>query len=234
MSIKTAALHKHGVLNSNYAEGRQKNKALKYRLARRAREVKESIHTYLKRMPENIIDLGTAEGRTLNELKKTFPQAHCTGIEYNPELVEIGKKMFPDLHIIQGDVMDLKMILDNHYDVAVATAVVEHLEEPLKFLQGCHRIIRPNGLLIMTCPDPFWEHIATMVGHLEDEQHYDVPNLEKLKTLCEDSGFKVLLAQKFMLSPIGMPFEIVIEKIFRSLRLNFMMANQLIVANPNK
>jgi hypothetical protein len=33
-----------------------------------------------------------------------------------------------------------------------------------------------------------------------------------------------------MLSPLGMPMEFSIEKLFRNLRLDFLMANQLVVA----
>lgn len=30
--------------------------------------------------------------------------------------------------------------------------VIEHLEHPMKFLQECHRILKPNGVLIIECP----------------------------------------------------------------------------------
>ena len=38
------------------------------------------------------------------------------------------------------------------------------------------------------------------------------------------------MAQKFMLSPIGMPLETLAEKMVRKLHLDFMMANQFVVA----
>jgi hypothetical protein len=85
-------------------------------------------------------------------------------------------------------------------------------------------------LCIVTTPDPFFEHIATRIGHLEDEQHHKTFNLQELKSLFELHGFNILKAEKFMMSPIGFPCELKIEKIMKSLGLNFLMLNQLVVA----
>ena len=221
---------KYGVLDIEYAEGRKKNKALKYRLRRRTHEVHESIKTYLGQEPHSIIDLGTAEGRMLNELHKTYPECRCVGVEYNSDLVGLAKEMHPELEIHQGDVQDLSSFNDGEFDVAIATAVIEHVESPEIFISEISRMLRPGGLLIMTAPDPFWEHIATMVGHLADEQHHEVPNLKRLRELAEGGNMKVLLSQKFMLSPVGMPAEFAVEKLIRAFGLSFMMANQLVVA----
>ena len=91
------------------------------------------------------------------------------------------------------------------------------------------RVLKPSGILILTAPDPFWERIATLVGHLPDEQHQMVMNLNQLCELTNEAGFTTLCRQKFMLSPIGMPFEFQAEKIVRLLKLDFLMANQLLV-----
>ena len=96
-------------------------------------------------------------------------------------------------------------------------------------MREAKRVLRSGGLLVLTAPDPFWERIATMVGHLKDDQHNEVMNLAKLSNLARKSGFVVLKTQKFMLSPVGMPFEIAIENIVRNIGLNCLFANQLIV-----
>jgi len=221
---------KYGVLGVDYAEGRTSNKALKYRLWRRTHEVREAIKAYLEREPSSIVDLGTAEGRMLNELKISFPASRCVGVEYNQDLVDMATQLYPSLEIYQGDVQNLTQFGAGEFDVAVATAVIEHVERPEKFIEQVVRILKPGGLLVMTAPDPFWEHIATMVGHLADEQHHEVPNLKQLRSLAEGGGMKVVQAHKFMLSPVGMPSEFAVERIVRAVGLSFMMANQLVVS----
>ena len=221
---------KLGVLDIQYAKSRKKSLALKYRLKRRTYEVLQSINRFCNDEPKNIIDLGTAEGKMLYEISKTFPKCNCVGIEYNQELINYGKQQFPNLKFIKSDVQSLKKINKDFYDIAIATAVIEHLENPQKFINEVKKVLKNNGILIVTAPDPFWEKVATKVGHLVDDQHHDVPNLDKLKYYVDAAGLEVKLAQKFMISPIGFPFEIQIEKVLRFFKLDFFMANQILVA----
>ena len=220
----------HGVLGVDYAEGRVTSRALKYRLQRRTDEVIRSVKQYHVGPPKKLIDLGTADGRMLGLLQAEFTDCECMGIEYNQELVEVGKNLFPNIEIKQGDVQDLGQYSSGTFCVAVATAVIEHVEDPQKFMNEIQRILRPGGLVVVTAPDPIWEHLATMVGHLADEQHHEVPNLGRLQQLASTSGLEIVELQKFMLSPVGLPGELRIEKALRGLKLGALMANQILVA----
>lgn len=221
---------KHGSLSLKYAEGRNSNKALKYRLGRRTLEVKNAIKKFLTGEPKTIIDLGTADGKMLNELKLTYPNSECIGIEYDEQLVDYAKELFPELIIKQGDIQNLNEIKSDKFDVAIAAAVIEHVINPQIFVEEVERILKPNGILVLTAPDPVWEFIATKIGHLEEEQHNEVPNIKRIVEIMNTAKLEVLETKKFMLSPIGMPFEISIENFFRKLNMGFLMANQLVVA----
>lgn len=217
-----------GELGLDYAEGRKKKKSLIYRVGRRTDEVVRSINKYLNGNVESIVDLGTADGMMLDTLSKIYKSAKCVGVEYNKGLYEYAKKTYTHLEFINGDIQKMDFD-DNQFDVAVATAVLEHVVDMEETLKEIKRVLKPGGILVVTCPDPFWEHLATMVGHLQDDQHVEVPTLKKLKKRFVNTGFKILKAQKFMLSPVGMPLELPVEKLIRFFRLDFMMANQLIV-----
>jgi len=222
-------LNHTGSLDMAYARQRATKKSLRYRLWRRGHEVSKAINRFCTKLPQDIIDLGTADGRMLHMIHKEFPEARCVGVEYNQELVDFAKAEFPVLEIIQGDIQSIEFP-DDSFDVAIATAVIEHLPSPVKAMKEIKRVVRPGGILALTAPAPFWEKLATMVGHLDDDQHNEVMNLGQLENLALQTGFTVLKAQKFMLSPVGMPFEFGVERLFRGLHLNFMMANQLLVA----
>ena len=102
--------------------------------------------------------------------------AECIGIEYSQELAETNTN--GRITVLQGDVNYLP-ILDNSFDIAIATAIIEHLPNPERMLEEERRVLRSNGLIILTSSDPFWERIATMVGHLTCEQHCSTMNLKK-------------------------------------------------------
>ena len=218
-----------GSMDIEYAKNRETKKSLKYRLWRRTYEVLGAIENFASKPPKEIIDLGAADGRMLDMIHRQYPQARCVGVEYNQELVDFGKANFSGLDISQGDIQSLDFP-DNSFDVAIATAVIEHLPNPGKAIREAKRVLRSGGILVLTAPDPFWEHVATMVGHLKNDQHNEVMNLIQLRDLAKTSGFVVLKSQKFMLSPVGMPFEFFVEKWMRRFHLDFMMANQLLVA----
>jgi len=42
-------------------------------------------------------------------------------------------------------------------------------------------------------------------------------------------NFKVLKKEKFMISPIGFPSELKIEKLLKTFKLNFLLLNQIII-----
>jgi len=217
-----------GVYDLEYAFLRNSKKSLKYRLWRRTHEVLGAIEQFAIKPAGNILDLGTAEGRMLDVVSRKHPLSRCIGIEYNIELVEYGKKQFPHLFLVQGDIDNLSFKSES-FDVVIATAVIEHVPHPDNVIQEVKRVLNRSGIIIITSPDPFWEHLAKIVGHLKDVRHYEVMNIKRLYRLINRNGFSVVKVQKFMLSPIGLPLEFPIEKAIRMARLNFLLANQLVV-----
>jgi SAM-dependent methyltransferase len=215
-----------GILNKDYAVARQIKRSHIYRLKRRTFEVLKSIKTFHPGKPWSILDIGTADGLMLGNLKNTFPNATCVGIEYARDLIAYSE--IKTIHLIQGDALVLP-IKDNAFDVIIATAIIEHVSEPIRLVREACRVLRGNGIFIVTTPHPFWEGIATYIGHLKEEEHHELITLSKLKSLFDTVGFEIINAEQFMISPIGMPFELTIEKTLKFFRLNFLLLNQIIV-----
>ena len=216
-------------MDINYARERDLKRSTKYRLWRRTIEIISVLEEFAPKPIKNIIDLGTADGRMLYTIKKKFPGSRCIGVEFNQELVNFGKLHFPEIEIVQGDIHALDFP-DKSFDVALLAAVIEHVPVPEKAVSEANRILKQGGILVLTSPDPFWEHLATMVGHLKDGQHNKVMTISQLSNLIKQNRFTVLKTKKFMLSPVGMPLEYTIESIVRGIGLNFLFANQLVIA----
>ncbi len=223
-----------GLLNKDYAEGRKKKRSLKYRLWRRGYEVSKAIKLYKKERvdtnkPLKVLDLGCADGLMIKNLSKEF-KISATGIELSKDLYERAVVNCPDAVIINSDINEINFSEDEKFDLIICTAVLEHLENPSKVVSKIFNLLSINGITVWTVPDPFWEKIATLVGHLDDEQHHHIPNIKELKKLANSNNLKVIEAKKFMFSPIGFPLEVKIEKILIKLRLSALMANQLLIA----
>ena len=215
-----------GTLEIDYHIGRKTKRSLKYRLQRRTREVIRAIETYHLNRITSILDIGTADGLMLSRIRKEFPQARCIGLEYSESLIAINED--ETIEMVCADAQNLPF-KDECFDIAIATAVIEHVPNPNKMLEEAYRVLIRGGILILTTPEPFWEHVATMVGHLSGEQHSKVMNLRELQEYLSKVQFEILEADKFMLSPVGMPLEFKIERVVKSLGLRFLFANQIAV-----
>ena len=78
------------------------------------------------------------------------------GIEYAQELVEKVRSVAPSLPIEYGDALDLEYP-DDHFDSYISFGVVEHRQAgPEPFLAEAHRVMRPDGRLIISVPNFGW------------------------------------------------------------------------------
>ena len=216
-----------GVLSVEYHEGRKRKRATKYRLARRTNEVLQVIKTYKGNEIDSLCDVGTADAMMLNMLNQNLNVKTAIGLDFSIELLKTNKN--PKLNLVKGDAIELPFKEDS-FDVVVATAVIEHVSDAGKMLKECWRILKESGLCILTTPDPIFEHIATKFGYLEEEQHVKTFKLLELTSLLKSKGFKILKAEKFMMCPIGFPYEVKIEKIMKLAKLEFLLLNQLVAA----
>jgi SAM-dependent methyltransferase len=117
---------------------------------------------------------------------------------------------------------------DGSFDLISAAAVIEHLSKPHEFLRECRRVLKPGGLLILTCPAPFFDWVATKIGYLKDAGHVARYSLRGLKEICAGHGLETVVARKFMVSPFGFPGALLVEWSLSRMGLDFFMLNQVI------
>jgi len=87
---------------------------------------------------------------------------------------------------------------DNFFEVVTSLAVIEHIE-PEKFLRlvsQIRRVLRPNGLLILTTPASWSDGLLKimtkfkLVSSVEIEDHKKVYTIKELKIILYKSGFQ--------------------------------------------
>ena len=112
------------------------------------------------------MDLGCADGLMINNLDNRF-SIDAVGVELAGDLFDLAKKNCPESRIYNCDIKNLEILKEEKFDVIICTAVLEHLENQNLAVENIECLLSDNGITIWTVPDPFWEHIATSVGHLE-------------------------------------------------------------------
>lgn len=89
-------------------------------------------------------------------------------------------------------------------------------------------MLKQDGLLILTTPDPFFDKIAeTLSGDYTGHQISFFINA--LRELLITSGFDIARTKKLMLTPIGLLGEIGIEAVITGMHMGAVLLNRQLV-----
>jgi len=91
-----------------------------------------------------------------------------TGYDITP------REGIPNAHLLHELVTDDAKNLDRHFqpgyfDCITTLEMLEHLENPVKFLRDCDKILKRGGLLIISTPSPYY--YRPVVGSLLYKKH---------------------------------------------------------------
>lgn len=193
--------------------------------------------------PGILLDCGCNIGRLSSEWKRGM----VIGIDIAYSLLARGKKFFPKINFIQGDLRDIEFLKANSIDNAIAIEVIEHLDDVDDFLAGLLNILKPGGLVLITTPSYSGKRpIMTGIGILksfgikqgvEGEYYFHTAyKPEELKRMVEKAGFQIVESGSFefetrgWVKPITMLtriFERISGKFFPSSLLNVLFVECL-------
>lgn len=217
--------HPRGVMDAEYHKDRLNSPGPRYRFKRRGLEVARILQTFGPHNP-SILDIGTADGLLLDLVCKNVKPSLAVGLDLSWGLLKANTRRQP---ILQADAEKLPFP-DSHFDAAIATAIIEHVPNPGKFVEEIRRVLKPGGVCVITTPVPLFEEIASKLGFLKEDDHQETFNLKGLTSLIASKEFEILEAEKFMMSPVGFPAELSIEKMMKKIGLSAILLNQLVAA----
>ena len=135
-----------------------------------------------------LLDVGSGNGQLLSEVTADYPEILTVGLEYSSHGVKISKEKSPNSHFFQIDLTKTNNIspeLGHWATHSVCSEVIEHVNEPRKFLINAGMFMGNNCRLIVTVPGGPISEFDRHIGH---RKHYTV---SELRELLESSGFHV-------------------------------------------
>jgi len=141
---------------------------------------------------EVLIEVGAGYGTFCSVARDSGMFSRVIAVEPTPELARVCRERA--LCVIEKRIEDITTDEVAPADVVVSFEVLEHLFEPRRFLGQCTRIVKPGGLLIVSCPNGKGFDIE-MLGGLSlaiDPEHVNLFNPDSLALMVEASGFQVL------------------------------------------
>ena len=84
------------------------------------------------------------------------------GVDKDPVAIRYALRHYgaPTVRYLEGDAHSVSTLADASFDVIVSFETIEHVEHPLDFLRELQRLLKPTGVLLLSCPNdaatPAW------------------------------------------------------------------------------
>jgi 2-polyprenyl-3-methyl-5-hydroxy-6-metoxy-1,4-benzoquinol methylase len=135
-----------------------------------------------------LMDMGSGQGDFLRRAANCRVAKHLVGLELSEVGVTLSRAKVPEATFIQADMFKPPRELRGYAesaDVAVCSEVIEHVDDPVGFLQAVKDYLKPRGRLILTVPGGPMSAFDHHIGH---RKHFDS---ESIAAVLKAAGFSV-------------------------------------------
>ena len=138
---------------------------------------------YISSHEQLVLDLGCGTGHMVEIL--TRQGYRVLGLDIRLEGLQATRRLIPRSWLVQGQATYLPFA-DKSFEVVLLVDVLEHTED-VAALREVRRVMKPDGLLILTVPAvPFlWSYRDEIAGHLRRYTH------RQLREVMEEARLKV-------------------------------------------
>jgi methionine biosynthesis protein MetW len=151
-------------------------------------------------MPDNVrvLDVGCGTG-SVTVIANAQRQNEVTAIEPNPARAEKARSR--GIAVTDGFLDDDFVSKHDQFDVVVSSDVLEHVENPSRFLLNLRRVLKDDGLLLVSVPNvAHWSIRANLLmGKFDyqptgimDETHLRWFTASSFRKLLESCGFEIV------------------------------------------
>ena len=139
-----------------------------------------------------LLEVGAGFGTFCAEVKSRHVFARVVAVEPTPDLAQTCR--IRGLEVLEKPVEQLQLDHSTSFDVVASFEVIEHLFAPKEFVGHAARLLKPGGLLILTCPNGEGFDVETLgtASNTVDHEHLNYFSPASLAGLLESCGLEVL------------------------------------------
>lgn len=100
-----------------------------------------------------VLDFGCGDGVLTWEIEKAGAQGY--GVDSSEIAIQFARKkhrLLGTKAIFHCESCYETSFESNHFDAIISTDVIEHVQDPVRFLKEIHRVLKKDGIAIMTTP----------------------------------------------------------------------------------
>jgi 2-polyprenyl-3-methyl-5-hydroxy-6-metoxy-1,4-benzoquinol methylase len=148
----------------------------------------------------SLLDIGCGTG----ELARYIESNRYSGVDQDEESIAIARTLSPAHRFLTlAEFAQSKN--ENQFEQIVGLAVIEHVEDPQKWLAWLRTLLKSGGQVVLTTPHPSmrWPHeFGARIGLFSREgakEHRELINRKRMIQLAETSGFRIRHFRRFLL-----------------------------------
>jgi 2-polyprenyl-6-hydroxyphenyl methylase/3-demethylubiquinone-9 3-methyltransferase len=129
---------------------------------------------------------------------------------------------------------------DESFDLVLSSEMIEHTAAPERALEELARVLRPDGLLVLTTPNRAWQGVVRAATRLRLRPFGGFENFvgwRRLERWCHDAGLEILAHRGFHPWPFQLGLSRAARMVERHLdhgRAARLMVNQAIIARKRR
>ena len=183
------------------------------------RFVKKSVVEAIPEVSENakILDLCTGTGDIAALLKKRFPSADITGVDFSDAMLKIARRKHKTINFVNADCLKLPFE-DNSFDLVTISFGLRNTVSFDKALSEISRVLKPGGLFVHLdfgdankYADRVFYELVKFIAELQEDDCYvyllqsknEFPPVEKLVELFASHGLKYEMRRDYIFGIIS-------------------------------
>ena len=163
----------------------------KYHANRDIFDNKKELEAFVGLLPRSadVLDLGCGAGIPVTKFLVDYG-FNVIGIDFSENMLNLAIKNVPEARFIKKNMTDVDFN-DNSFDGLTACYSIIHVprEKHVSLFQRFHRILRPNGVLLISMGSNGWEGTEDFHGTEMFWSHYSP---EITLQIVTDAGFEIL------------------------------------------
>jgi len=165
-----------------------------------------------------VLDIGCRTGYWCHRLSEIGHDPY--GVEVRKEAVRVAREKYPQLHFEVGNCQEKIPFDDKFFDIVWAGDVIEHIAFTDTFVNEINRVLRIDGLFILTTPmhnrlKNILISICNFERHFDPEfAHLRFYTLKSLRNVLEKRGFRTK-SVKYLgrIKPVAKSMCVIAEKV---------------------
>jgi len=115
---------------------------------------------------------------------------------------------------------------DCQFDLICCYETIEHIGHRDLFFDELHRVMKPGGILILTCPNILWEPvhwISAILNIHHSEGPHNFPRRKTLLKIFKSNKMKIIKENTTIILPFNLPYMITINLFLEKVLPSFML-----------